>query len=343
MPGEACQRPILEFPTIHYGYDLLEHIPMGDERIGVVTMEEPWELARPRFPRVPDAILFLRSMDWDTVEAAERALPVVDRVVGLGGGTSIDMAKYIGWRRHIPVDAIPSISSVDAGMTKSIAVRESGHVQYIGFVVPKNVYVDYGLIQAAPAALNRAGVGDIVSIHTALWDWAYARDEHGARYDEPTAHEVRAWLQAISDQAADIRAVSKEGIKLIFAAFAAVNKACRAFGSSQPQEGSEHTFAYNAEYVTRRTFIHGEIVSLGTLIMSMLQENDPHIVQDILERCGVRYQPRDLGLSRSEVEKILSTLNEYQKSFGRRPTVLDGRAIDDAFIRRVLNSLVFAS
>ncbi len=329
------------FPYIMYGSDILREIPLQEERFVVVTMEEPWELAKGMLPAKPTAVTFVHSMDWDAVENLERAVPATERVVGIGGGSALDMAKYVAWRRHIPCDLVPSISSVDTFATKSIAVREGGHVRYIGFIVPKNVYVDYELIRQAPPRLNRAGVGDIISAHTALWDWALAHERQGERYDPDIVAEFQDLLTATEENASEIRQVSEKGIHFIMDAYSQINLTCRRFGSSRPQEGADHTFAYNAEYITRRPYIHGELVSLGTLVIAALQDNQWEWVKEVLERCGVLYQPRDLGISQEEFVSILQSLNSYSRKYGRRYTILDDRPIGESFIEEISSRLTF--
>jgi glycerol dehydrogenase-like iron-containing ADH family enzyme len=342
LAGEVSATEDIVFPNIVYGDGILREVPLPGEQFVVVTMEEPWELAKEMLPAKPAAVAFVRSMDWDAVEGLERDIsPDVERVVGIGGGSALDMAKYVAWRRNLPCDLIPSISSVDTFATKSIAVREGGHVRYIGFIVPKNIYVDYALIRQAPPRLNRAGVGDIISAHTALWDWALAHGRRGERYDEDIAARFRDLLTALDENAPEIQRVSAEGIHFIMDAYAQINLICRRFGSSRPQEGADHTFAYNAEYVTDRPYIHGELVSLGTLVIAALQDNEWEWVEGVLERCGVLYQPRDLGIGQEGFVSILCSLEGYSRKYGRRYTVLDDRPITESFIEGMCGRLIF--
>ena len=123
-------------------------------------------------------------------------------------------------------------------------------------------------------------------------------------------------------------------------AYSQINLTCRRFGSSRPQEGADHTFAYNAEYITRRPYIHGELVSLGTLVIAALQDNQWEWVKEVLERCGVLYQPRDLGISQEEFVSILQSLNSYSRKYGRRYTILDDRPIGESFIEEMCSRLI---
>jgi len=329
------------FPNIVYGSSILQEVHLQGERFVVVTMEEPWELAKGMLSAEPVAVAFVRDMDWDTVENLERAIPTAEKVVGIGGGSALDMAKYVAWRRHLPCDLVPSISSVDTFATKSIAVREGGHVRYIGFIVPRNVYVDYELIRQAPPRLNQAGVGDVISAHTALWDWALAHERRGERYDENIVARFRDLLAALDENAPEIQRVSEKGIHFVMDAYVQINLICRRLGSSRPQEGAEHTFAYNAEYITNRPHIHGELVSLGTLVIAALQDNEWERIQEVLERCGVLYHPRDLGISQEEFVKVLRSLNGYSRKYGRRYTVLDDRPISEDFSEEMCSRLTF--
>jgi glycerol-1-phosphate dehydrogenase [NAD(P)+] len=333
--------PGFDVPRLHYRDDLLERYDPPEETYALITMDELWEKVADRFTRPPAAVLFVRELDWYQLEALERTLPPAGAVAGLGGGVAQDAAKYVGWRRHLPVDEFVSITSVDASVTKSIAARAGGHVTYIGYIVPRDVYIDMKLIRSAPPRLNRSGVGDILCAHTALWDWQFAHQETGEAYDLQAAAAMRSWLERVRREAGEIYAVTPQGIRTIMEAFEDISIICRRFGSSRPQEASDHTFAYNAEFLTGRSFLHGELVALGAWVMAQLQDNDPGFLAEAYAGTGLRWQPKDIGLSRADFIRTLQTLNAYQRDFGRRFSVLNRRRIDEAFIQRMLEGLQF--
>jgi 6-phospho-beta-glucosidase len=337
----AASGEAFKVPTLYYGDDLVENLRLPEEDYALITMEEPWELFKDRVQHKPSSVFFVRELDWYRLEALERTLPEVDAIVALGGGTVTDAAKYLAWRRHLPVDAFPSITSVDAAVTKSIAARSGGHVTYIGYIVPRNVYIDYQLIQGAPRRLNISGVGDIICSYTALWDWRLAHELKGEAYDPGAVASMEDWLGRIQSGAEEIRNVSQEGIQLIMQAFEDISLICRRFGSSRPQEASDHTFAYNAEFQTAKPFLHGELVALGSYVMTSLQGNDTTYLTDVYQKTGLLWQPRDIGLTKEEFTKTMSTLNWYQKSFGRRYSILDEKTIEPEFINKFVEELQF--
>ncbi len=330
-----------KIPTLIYGFELLENYRPAEEEYILITMEELWDKVKDRFALPPTMVAFIKDLDWYQLEALETALPQTPLIVGLGGGVAQDAAKFVAWKRHLPVDLFVSITSVDASVTKSVAVRAGGHVTYIGFIVPREVWIDYPLIQSAPPRLNRSGVGDILCAHVALWDWRFAHEQTGEAYDPESVQAMQAWIRQIVDNAEEIYQVTPKGIQMIMKAFEQISIICRRFGSSRPQEASDHTFAYNAEYQTGKSFLHGELVALGSWVMANLQENNPEFLAEVFQRTGILWHPRDIGLTQAEFIQTLKTLNWYQSNFGRRYSILNKVHINDQFIEKVVSQLKF--
>jgi glycerol-1-phosphate dehydrogenase [NAD(P)+] len=322
-------------PRLEFGHGLLADASRNWGRYLLLTMPEPWEAAEPMLARRPHHLHCVASMDREEVERVEANLPSSETVVGLGGGTALDMAKYVAWRRGLEPVLVPSIASVDACVTNTIAVRDEGRVRYIGFVMPQAVLADLDLIQNAPPHLNRAGVGDILSIHTALWDWKLAADQGLITYDEDVARHATELVDQLEAYAEDVRNVTEGALRWLLQAYAAENALCLQVGHSRPEEGSEHFFAYNVEHHTGRGYVHGELVSLGVLLMSRLQGNEPARVERILNATGVRYQPRDLNMSLAEVKAALLTLPAYVESEELPYSVVNARTLDSASVRDI--------
>jgi glycerol dehydrogenase-like iron-containing ADH family enzyme len=270
----------------HFGTELIESLEFQPERTLFVTMELPWLLIAPRLRSRPPHLEFVRSMERTVLDAAAETLPPIDTVIGVGGGSALDFAKYLAWKRDLRLILIPSIVSVDACVTSSIGVRDQGRVHYVGQVKPERLLVDFGLIREAPPRLNRAGAGDILSIHTGSFDWLLGHKKDGERYDRQVAERSADLLEELERNAAEIVHVTDKGIRALVELFRAENDLCERFGNSRPEEGSEHFFAYNAELRTGKQFVHGEIVCLGILLMSRLQANRPDWVMALLEDLG---------------------------------------------------------
>jgi len=328
-------------PRLCFGRDLIEKQSAGWQNALVITMPEVWEQARPLFKKGPAHLHFVESMDQEVVEAAEARLPASGLIVGIGGGMALDMAKYAAWKKGAPFLLVPSIASVDACVTNTIAIRDKGRVRYVGFVVPEAVLSDFTLMEKAAPRLNRAGIGDILSIHTGSFDWKLAASRNKDNYDKKAAAETALLVDGLETMAGVVRQVTDEALEWLVRAYAAENRVCLQVGHSRPEEGSEHYFCYNLEYLTGKGFVHGEIVCLGVLLMSRLQENRPHRVARILEETGVRYQPADLGISKDEIFESLLSLPDYVRSESLPYSIINEREPGEELIKHMTADLEF--
>ncbi len=99
------------------------------------------------------------------------------------------------------------------------------------------------------------------------------------------------------DAADEIHAVSDAGIRAMAESLRWGGAAFHNAGwNPRHIEGAEHFVFYNLEYVTGKHFLHGQPVTLGVLLMSDLQGNDPERIRAIADRIGVRYRPEEMGV-----------------------------------------------
>jgi glycerol-1-phosphate dehydrogenase [NAD(P)+] len=320
-------------PDLRIGRGILErelHLP---GRVALLTQPGPLEALPDGLAARFDRVVLVDSLAADALVALEAGLGDVDGIVGLGGGMTMDAAKHVAWRRSVPLVLAPSIVSVDAAVTNTVAVRREGRVVYEGFVVADRIVADLDLISRAPVRLNRAGVGDLLSIHTALGDWRLAASNPAAgpralAYDDEIAERSAAVLARLLTLAHDVHGVTDAALEAILRGYAEVNALCLAAGHSGPEEGSEHYLAYRIEAMTGRSFVHGELVGLGVVLMARLQDRDAPAVTRFLDGCGVAWRPGALGLERETLVEALTGLAAFAAAAALPWSIADERPID---------------
>jgi glycerol dehydrogenase-like iron-containing ADH family enzyme len=148
VSGKKLQRAMQ--PNVSYGRHFLAdtlrqaQVTYHADTFIILTQPEPWAIVQKQFTNIdPKRVIYLNSMEQNELFSMERALPQADIVMGIGGGQAMDAAKYVAFHRNNHLILAPTIVSVDAGVTNTIAVREGQRVRYIGFVVADAIPVDF--------------------------------------------------------------------------------------------------------------------------------------------------------------------------------------------------------
>jgi len=329
-----------EFNTV-FGRGLAAQIPSFAHRpYLVVTMADLWPAFADHLEGDMAGVYLVETLEVSELEMAESGFPHCESVVGVGGGQAVDVAKYVAWRRRLPLFQLPTSMTVNAPFGHRAGLRVDGIVRYLGYAVPEAVYVDFDVIQSAPIGLNRSGVCDILCYHTAHHDWRLAtelgRSEPAWPYDEMLVAEARSRFDSVLDHLPDIRDVNQAGIKALMTAHRWGGATFHDSGwNPRHIEGMEHFFFYNLERLTGVHFIHGQPVGLGIVIGSMLQDNEPKEMLDALQRVGVDIRPEAMGVDWDAVEEAVSTLPRFIDDAGLWYTAASALPIPGNLVDRV--------
>lgn len=248
----------------------------------------------------------------DITEACEGEV-----VYGIGGGLTIDTAKYVAASKGLPLIALPTILSTDAFLTDATGVRENGCVKYLPTNPPDTVIVDMDMLCEAPAAMRASGAADVLSIATALWDWQEAEKMEAnppdQRLTSQTINIAETILQTLLENAREIGSGTPDGLKLLFDLLCMEVQLCNLCGHSRAEEGSEHYFTYAIENhltsTSGRNVLHGELVGLGILLMAALQSQPWMQYRHAMECLQINYRPP--GVTLEAIVETLINLSEY--------------------------------
>jgi glycerol-1-phosphate dehydrogenase [NAD(P)+] len=312
---------------------------LGELAAGAVvcTMPEPWALVADVVP-APLWMIQAGSVELAHLRDLAAGVPPGGRaVVGLGGGSALDTAKFVAEATGLDLVQIPTILSADAAFTAPYGYRDGSRVRYGGDLRPVEVIVDPALVRRAPPRLNRAGVGDLLSCHTGMFDWRLA--VHEGRGEIPWNPEAAALGRRVLDELAamapEIRRVSDAAIRWLAEIHRDVGAGCIAYGA-RFEEGSEHFLAYCLEWLTRRSWVHGELISWCVVVMSLLQGNEPERAADLVRATGVDADPEHLRIDEDLAVRALLELPGYCAREALWPSVVEHLQLDDAEARRVV-------
>lgn len=306
----------------------------------VVTHPEPWALLESTLPHPPTQVIDAGDLTPEHLEHLVATVPDVGAVVGIGGGSAMDTAKWLHWRRSLPLVQVPSLPSVNACFTRMTALRDAGGVRYEGDAVPEVVLVDFDLMASAPPALVRGGIGDVLSCHTARHDWELAAAlGKGYAWDDHAAAMSLAYLDELEALAPSLAAGEDDGLRRLMECHRDIGWRCHDLRHARFEEGSEHFFAYTFEEVTGRTIMHGELVTMGVLLMSAIQGNDPERPRRIADLAQMRTDPAELGVTWEEIEASMRRLPSFAEEQGLWWSAANGLVVDDSVLQTVRHAL----
>jgi len=319
---------------------------IGDDlgRYVVVTMAVPWQITKDLLGKSPVRVILIESVESVWLDNQLNQLPPCDVVVGIGGGQAVDAAKYFSWKKGIRLVTVPTILSVDAFVTPAAGIRQDHRVIYVGETMPDPLVVDFDVIRSAPPELNIAGIGDLLSMHTATFDWEYSERKGKSEYPFSISdiERARILLNDLYRVLPEIRNNSDSGLTSLIEGYMQLNTICLPAGHYRVEEGSEHYLFYELEERLRRPFIHGYIVGLGIYLMSQLQNNDFEGIRQVLDEVGLLYHPAKMDIGRTDLMKSMLNLKNFVKS---KPdlwyTVIDDSDITEDWIKEAISELRF--
>ena len=235
-----------------------------------------------------------------------------DIIIGLGGGKSIDIAKYIAAKLNIQFISIPTAASHDGVASPFVSLRGTGRLTSVKAKPPIAIIADVDIIASAPKRLLLAGAGDLIGKFTAVLDWRLAHRLKGEYYGEYaaslsllSAKHVLAFSDVISRGGSEAARIVIEGL------ISSSTAMCIA-GSTRPASGSEHLFSHALDLIANYPALHGEQVALGTIMMTYLHGRKWKRIKSIIKRLGLPTTAKELGVKDVDIIKALTIAHKIR-------------------------------
>ncbi|MBW4438733.1 MAG: iron-containing alcohol dehydrogenase [Pleurocapsa minor GSE-CHR-MK-17-07R] len=267
----------------------------------------------------------------------------VEVVYGVGGGLVSDVAKYLGWKRKLPVVIVPTVLSQDGYFTSLVAARNGGTTHYIETGPVSKVIMNWDVIRTAPPHVRGAGIIELLCIVTGLLDWRYAAEHNKTTFDTRFQPWAAGIMAGIAQQAFKIAAgVGKgnvESLRNLLDLMCLEVQLTNQIGHNRPQEGSEQFFAYAYEtkYPRSRPLPYADRVAPGLLIAAALHGQDVGPIRDTLASAGLRTDQ----LPPDTIRDTLKILPEYVRKYDQPYSILNDLDLTSERIDEIMQATGF--
>jgi glycerol-1-phosphate dehydrogenase [NAD(P)+] len=287
------------------------------------------------------------SASFDYLESLAAALPSEAEVIyGVGAGLVADVAKYVGFRRGLPVVLVPTALSVDGLLTAMVAARMNNTVKYIETGPAGKMIIDWEVIRAAPRHVRGAAITELLTIVTGLLDWRYAAERGQLTPETRFVQWAAGIMAAIAQQAFKISSGvgrgNVESLRNLLDLLCMEVQLTNQMGHTRPQEGSEQFFAYAIEPRASRgrPLPYADMVGPGILIASALHGQNPAPIKETLLAAGIRLDQLRLN----DIRETIRDLPSYVRRHGLWYTILNDfnptpERIEELLEKAGLNSL----
>lgn len=228
--------------------------------------------------------------------------------LGVGGGRSIDVAKYAAAETKIPFLSVPTAASHDGIVSAQASIRTAKKSSSLSVSArpPIAVIADTKIIISAPYRLLAAGCGDIIAKLTAVRDWQLAERLKGEYYSNYASSLSEMTAKLLIKNANTIRPGLEEAARFVMKALVSSGVAMSIAGSSRPASGAEHKFSHALDQIAKRPALHGEQCGIGTIMMMYLHGGDWEEITQTLQAVGAPTTAKRLGVCREEIVLALT-------------------------------------
>lgn len=260
-----------------------------------------------------------------------------DAVVAIGGGRTIDVAKYAATRAAVPMVAVATSLAHDGICSPVASLAQHGVKGSFGVAMPLAVMVDLDYVHRAPPRMVRSGVGDAISNLSAIEDWELAHRHRGEPMDGLAVAFARTAAEAVLHREDGI--ADDDFLIALAEALILSGMAMSVAGSSRPCSGACHEIAHAMNALYPEVSNHGELVGLGALFAYFLREDTSRFEQILrcLCRHGLPTSPADIGV---EEEHFLGAVLHAPSTRPDRYTILEHLDLDRSAMRHRLAEFV---
>ena len=245
-------------------------------------------------------------------------------IIGVGGGTKIDVAKLAAAREDVPLLSVPTTASHDGIASPMVSIKGSDMPYSVKAHTPMAIVADTAVISTADKRFTTSGCGDILAKFSAVQDWRLAHRVKNEYYGEYAASLALMSAKLVAKHADSIGAEEEDGLRVLLEALISCGVAMSIAGSSRPSSGSEHLFSHALDMVAAKPALHGEQVGVGTIMMARLHGLNWQRIKSKLGQIGAPTTCYELG---ADPEEVIQSLLKASTIRPDRFTILSEKSL----------------
>jgi len=245
-------------------------------------------------------------------------------VIGIGGGTKIDVAKISASHKDKPFISVPTTASHDGIASPLVSLKGLDKPYSLMAQSPMAIIADTNIIINSSPRFTASGCADVISKLTSVKDWKLAHEVMDEYYGEYAANLALMSARLMMRNARLLTTDKEQGLRILIEALISCGVAMSIAGSSRPCSGSEHLFSHALDHLAPKPAMHGEQCGVGTIMMARLHNINWKKIRDTLKLVGAPTTAQELGL---EKEHIVEALVRAQEIRPDRYTILDERTL----------------
>jgi glycerol-1-phosphate dehydrogenase [NAD(P)+] len=245
-------------------------------------------------------------------------------LLGVGGGSKIDLAKLASMNLKIPFLSVPTSASHDGIASPRASIKDGGNSLSLNAKVPMGIIADTSLIVKAPYRLLASGCADVISNTTAILDWQLADRLRSDDFSSSAANLAKYAAESIIENAYAIKPNLEESVWVVIRPIIISGISMAVAGSSRPTSGSEHMFSHILDKIAPGKALHGEQCGVGSIMMMYLHGGDWRRIQKALRMIGAPTSAKELGVTNEQLIEALVHAHEIRKD---RYTILGDRGL----------------
>ncbi|MDI6856309.1 MAG: NAD(P)-dependent glycerol-1-phosphate dehydrogenase [Candidatus Thermoplasmatota archaeon] len=273
--------------------------------------------------------VFMLELGDATKENIDKAIIVLeeskaDFILGVGGGSKIDIAKLVAKQNGKSFISVPTSASHDGIVSPRASLKSNhGNVSIEGST-PIAIVADTAIIVKAPYRMLASGCGDVISNLTAVKDWLLAHKLKNEPFSSTAAALAEMSAKVIIQNVDKIKQGTEESVWLTIKPIIESGAAMCIAGSSRPCSGSEHLFSHALDILASGKALHGEQCGIGAIMMMYLHNGNWEELRNALRELKAPVTAKELGI---EKELVLQALTMAHKIRTERYTILGDKGL----------------